>query len=259
MSDVLFGAESVPDAYRRHLVPALFAPWAELLLSRADVSERMSVLDVASGTGVVALAALNLVGPTGRVVSSDISPAMLALVAAAAPEIETLQAPADELGVAGQFDVVLCQQGLQFMSDPVAAASSMRRALRPGGVLALSVWARGPVLEPFDVYGQVLEAEGLPEPFPGAYAYNFCKSPEDVAAILGGADLSEIDVTVETIDIRWPSIDTVVSGIAGTPYGPAVAALPADRQERVAVKLRERLRIAHPSLAVVGRGTVPPR
>jgi SAM-dependent methyltransferase len=258
MGSVLFGAEAVPEAYQRYLVPTLFGPWADLLIDRASVFEAAAVLDVASGTGVVALAALDRVGASGRVVSSDISPAMLAFVSAAAPEIETLLAPADDLGVPGQFDIVLCQQGLQFMSDPVAAVSSMRRTLRPGGTLAMSVWARGHVLEPFDVYGQVLEAEGLPEPFPGAYAYDFCRSPEEVAVVMASAGLSGIDVTAETIEIRWPSIETVVSGIAGTPYGPAVAALPADRQQRVAQRLRERLRVSHPSVAVFARGTAPP-
>ncbi|HEX3705920.1 MAG TPA: methyltransferase domain-containing protein [Mycobacteriales bacterium] len=256
MSGVLFGAEAVPEAYQRHLVPALFVPWAALLIDRAEVLEAAAVLDVASGTGVVALAALDRVGARGRVVSSDVSPAMLAFVAAAEPNIETLLAPADDLGVAGQFDVVLCQQGLQFMSDPVAAVSSMQRALRPSGILALSVWARGQVLEPFDVYGQVLEAEGLSEPFPGAYSYDFCRSPEEIVGVLEAAGLTEIDVTVETLEIHWPSIETVVSGIAGTPYGPPVAALPADRQRQVAERLRERLRVSHPSVAVVGRGVV---
>jgi SAM-dependent methyltransferase len=254
VSGDLFGAESVPEAYQRHLVPALFAPWAALLIERGDVFESAAVLDVASGTGVVALAAFDRVGAKGRVVSSDVSPAMLAFVAAAAPKIETLLAPADDLGVVGEFDIVLCQQGLQFMADPVAAVSSMRRALHPGGVLALSVWARGQVLEPFDVYGQVLEAEGLPEPFPGAYSYDFCRSPDEVAGLMEAAGVTEIDVTVETLEIRWPSIETVLSGIAGTPYGPAVAALPVDRQQRVAERLRERLRVSHPSIAVIGRG-----
>jgi ubiquinone/menaquinone biosynthesis C-methylase UbiE len=254
VTSVLFGAESVPEAYQRHLVPSLFMPWARLLIDRAGVSEAATVLDVASGTGVVARCALDRVGPRGKVVSSDVSPAMLSFVASAAPAVETLLAPADDLGAAAQFDVVLCQQGLQFMPNPVAAMSSMRGALRPGGVLALSVWASGRLLEPFDVYGQVLEAEGVPEPFPGAYTYSFSRSPEEITDLFDSAGMSEVEVAVETMDIRWPSIATVVAGVAGTPYGPAIAALPADRQERIAARLRERLRTSHPSVAVVARG-----
>ncbi len=40
----------------------------------------------------------------------------------------------------GAFDVVLCQQGLQFCPDKAAAVSELRRVLRDGGRLALSVW-----------------------------------------------------------------------------------------------------------------------
>lgn len=254
MTTVLFGAESVPEAYERHLVPTLFLPWARLLIERAGVSEAASVLDVASGTGVVARCALDRVGPRGKVVSSDVSPAMLSFVTSVAPDVETLLTPADDLGAAAQFDVVLCQQGLQFMADPAAAMASMCGALRPGGVLALSVWAAGCPLEPFDVYGQVLQAEGVPEPFPGAYTYSFCRAPEEITDLFDSAGMSDVEVSVETLEVRWPSIATVVAGVAGTPYGPVIAALSADGQERIATRLRERLRTSHPSVAVVARG-----
>jgi ubiquinone/menaquinone biosynthesis C-methylase UbiE len=42
----------------------------------------------------------------------------------------------------GEFDTVLCQQGLQFFPDRAAALREMKRVLRPGGTLALSVWGR---------------------------------------------------------------------------------------------------------------------
>ena len=59
---------------------------------------------------------------------------------AAAP-ITYRQCPADELDVPdGAFDLVLCQQGLQFFPDRLGALAEMRRALKPGGRAGVAVW-----------------------------------------------------------------------------------------------------------------------
>jgi SAM-dependent methyltransferase len=87
------------------------------------------------------------VGHGGRVTGIDLSPAMLAIaegkpvVPDGAP-IDYHQAPADRLPVAdAQFDVAICQHGLQFFPDPAAALAEMRRALRVGGRVGIAVWA----------------------------------------------------------------------------------------------------------------------
>src|SRR4051794_23685639 len=131
--NTVFTADSVPENYERRLVPALFAPWAEVLVDVAGVCEGDVVLDVASGTGAVARAAARRAGPSGHVVASDISPAMLAFAAARAEQeggaaIEHVEAPAAELPFEdGSFDVALCQQGLPFISDRAGAAAELRR------------------------------------------------------------------------------------------------------------------------------------
>jgi ubiquinone/menaquinone biosynthesis C-methylase UbiE len=58
------------------------------------------------------------------------------------------------------FDVVLCQQGLQFFPEQAAATAEMRRVLRPGGVAGVSVWAAGHPVEPFGPYGAVRPLRG---------------------------------------------------------------------------------------------------
>ena len=132
--------------YDEIMVPRLFDPWAELLLDQIELHRGQALLDVACGPGTVTrLAALRL-GPTGRVTGCDLSPAMLDLarsktsIGDSAP-IEYLGCPADSLPVPdGVFDVVTCQQGLQFFPDRPAALAEMRRALRPGGQLGIAVW-----------------------------------------------------------------------------------------------------------------------
>ena len=105
----------------------------------------MRVLDVATGSGPVARCAARRVGPTGHVVATDIAAAMLDVarrppVAGGAP-ILYVQSPAAPLRAdSGAFDLVTCQQSLQFFPDRLAALREMKRALRPGGQLAVAVW-----------------------------------------------------------------------------------------------------------------------
>ena len=133
-------------AYDEILVPRLFDPFADVLLDEVGVSAGLEVLDVACGPGTVARRVAQRVGPSGRVTACDLSPAMLELAAAkpaedgAAP-ISYQQCPADDMGVPdGGFDIVLCQQGLQFFPDRLGALAEMRRALKPGGRAGVAVW-----------------------------------------------------------------------------------------------------------------------
>jgi ubiquinone/menaquinone biosynthesis C-methylase UbiE len=68
-----FASESVPDEYERHLVPTVFAQWAEVLLDVAVVTPGNGVLDIASGTGALARAVSRRTGSDGHVVASDVS------------------------------------------------------------------------------------------------------------------------------------------------------------------------------------------
>jgi ubiquinone/menaquinone biosynthesis C-methylase UbiE len=258
MTGGLFDAGTVPDAYERYLVPPIFKPWANALVDFANVSAGQVVLDVASGTGVVAAVAANRVGDAGRVVATDVSAAMLGVAGAAHPLIETIATAADELAVGdSSFDVALCQQGFQFLSDRPAAAQAMKRVLRSSGRVAVAVWKSGLSLEPFDVYRRVLERQGLPEPFPRAYAYDFSMSPGDLEEVLTAAGFTDVEVATRVIEVSWSSLDDAVHGIAGTPYVPAVAALDHEGQQRIGAALREELRPVHPMTALLARGRKP--
>jgi SAM-dependent methyltransferase len=255
MAGELFDVTSMSDAYERYLVPRIFKPWANVLVDFADVSKGEVVLDVASGTGVVAATAAERVGDSGRVVATDVSAAMLAQASATHPLIETVETAADDLAVGdSSFDVALCQQGFQFLSDRPAAARAMMRVLRAPGRVVVAVWMCGPPLEPFDVYGHVLERFGLPEPFPRAYAYDFCMSPEALGEVLTGAGFVDVAVETRVIEVSWPNLEDAVNGIAGTPYGPPVTALDDEDQRAIAAALRGELRPSHPMSAILARG-----
>jgi len=133
---------SFPEMYEHCLVGPLFLPWARVLIDRTAPARGESVLDVACGTGIVARTAKASVGSEGRVVGIDVSGPMLAMARSVAPAIDWREgnAGALPLGAGEQFDVVFCQQGLQFFPDKPAAARQFRRAVAPGGRLAVATW-----------------------------------------------------------------------------------------------------------------------
>ncbi len=263
-----FESGSVPEAYRRHLEPVIFAPWAERLVGLVGLEPGQRVLDVASGTGVVARAAAVAVGPRGRVIASDISPSMLAIAAADPGEgsapIETLECSATALELAdGAVDMVLCQQGFPFIPDRAAAAAQMARVLGPGGRVGVAVWLADVDLEPFETYAKVLRDLGVDEPFPGGYDMSgFKMSVAEVAAALGAGGFTGIDVVTRQLELHWPGVEAAALGITGTPYGPAVAALDAASQGRLMAALRRAMTgpdgaVVRPTMtAVLGTGRV---
>jgi ubiquinone/menaquinone biosynthesis C-methylase UbiE len=242
-----FTAGSVPEAYDRFMAPQLFEPWARELVGRAKLRSGSSVLDVASGPGTVARLAAAVVGPEGRVVASDISPAMLA-VAAAKPvdpawaPIDYLECPVTAIDAAeGSFDAVLCQQGLQFFPDRGRAVGEMRRVARPGGVLMISTWASERPLGLFGPMTEALQEAGMTEPYPHAFdPRSYSLEAAELRRLLSGLQ----DLVVETVvlDAVWRNAGDAAAALMGTPYGPGIRALPAETQERVRTLFAGRLR-----------------
>ncbi|MCW2644228.1 MAG: ubiquinone biosynthesis protein UbiE, partial [Pseudonocardiales bacterium] len=112
--------------------------WSRLfvpsVLAAADVSAGDVLLDVSTGTGEAAAAALGVVGPTGRVVGVDIAPAMAAAARTRLRAPTFLPVAGDGMALpfgARRFDSVVCQLGLRFFPDPSRGLGEFRRVLRP--------------------------------------------------------------------------------------------------------------------------------
>lgn len=136
-----------PALYERVMVGPTFLPWAQELLAAAPPRPADRVLDVACGTGAVTRLVLERLGEDGRVVGLDVSPGMLdmARTTVADPRATWLEGSAAVLPLpAASFDVVLCQQGLQYFPDRPTALREMARVLIPGGRLGLSVFCASP-------------------------------------------------------------------------------------------------------------------
>jgi SAM-dependent methyltransferase len=128
---------SIPELYDRHMGPVLFEPYADELVRR--VPERARVLEVAAGTGRVTR---KLAARGHEVVATDLNGPMLDEARRHVEGNVTWQvADAQALPFPdASFDAVACAFGLMFPPDKPAVIREMRRVVRPGGKIVLSVW-----------------------------------------------------------------------------------------------------------------------
>jgi demethylmenaquinone methyltransferase / 2-methoxy-6-polyprenyl-1,4-benzoquinol methylase len=145
--------------------------WKRFLLSQTGLRPGRSALDVAGGTGDLAAGLARQVGPTGRVVLSDINAAMLShgrdrlLDAGIVTQVAHVLANAEALPFRdASFDCVTIGFGLRNVTDKAAALASMYRVLKPGGQLLILEFSKpvAPGLAPiYDAYSfRVLPALG---------------------------------------------------------------------------------------------------
>jgi ubiquinone/menaquinone biosynthesis C-methylase UbiE len=143
MTSIFNISDSGPDNYEKY--SPFMLPFADALVERGHIQSAQAVLDVACGTGFVARRVAVKVGPSGRLAGLDTNAKMLATAtrvnAEVNPAIEWHEASALEMPFSeGEFDAVLCQQGVQFFPDIEKGIGEMLRVLKPGGRLVFSFW-----------------------------------------------------------------------------------------------------------------------
>jgi ubiquinone/menaquinone biosynthesis C-methylase UbiE len=136
------------DFFTEHLS----TPLAERMVSLAEIHGAISVLDIGTGTGVVALQAAKKIGAGGKVCGIDLSEAMLERATAKAEKlrltkkVEFRQMDAENLELAGEsFDRVVSLFALLHFPNPLIALKEIYRVLKPGGGLVVAVGSSPPL------------------------------------------------------------------------------------------------------------------
>ena len=137
----------------------LHRAWKAYTVMVANLREGQRVLDIAGGTGDLALAFSKKVGTTGQVVHTDINEAMLRTgrdrLLDAGVILPTVVCDAEKLPFPdGHFDVVSVAFGLRNMTHKDAALREMARVLKPGGKLLVLEFSQvaGPLRKAYDLY-----------------------------------------------------------------------------------------------------------
>jgi len=223
-------------------VTAYFMPF---LLRAANIAPGMHVLDIATGTGLSAEAALAAAGPTGHVVAADVSPAMverarerLGKTPNASVSVEDGQA----LSFADcSFDAVLCNLGLMFFPDPVRGLSEFRRVLRPGGRVAVSV--NTVVERSYNHQINVIIARHMPSLAEAVTRTFALGAASRLRSLFNEAGLADIETHTVRHTFVLPSFDVYYGPFerGGASTGQALAALPEEIRRAVREEVRRDL------------------
>lgn len=175
------------------------------LLVLAEPARSEQVLDVGCGTGVIALAAADKVGPSGHVVGLDAVPQRLerAEAHACALGLDNVRFHHMESGplpcLDSSVDLAYCAQGLASMAEPQQGLRDLHRVIRPGGRIALMAWGERAHCAWSSAYS-LLEIEmGIRRP-PAAFRYGV---PDALAVLCRQAGFAELHQERFATDLHY--------------------------------------------------------
>jgi demethylmenaquinone methyltransferase/2-methoxy-6-polyprenyl-1,4-benzoquinol methylase len=191
----------VYDVMNSVMTAGLHHRWRERAADLAELRPGARALDVATGTGDLAIALSRRVAPGGEVVGSDFSEGMLERARAKAPELswewgDALALPYPD----DSFDAVTVGFGARNFADLARGLAEMARVVRPGGkvvVLEITQPTRPPLSTFFSIwFDRVVPALGR---FDDAYTY----LPASVKRFPGPEELGATMARIGLVDVRW--------------------------------------------------------
>lgn len=205
-----FAPEITDELVRTHeqyLVPAIYMQWASRVAEIAEIEFGQDILDVACGTGTLAIAAHLETGLKGKVVGLDVNEKMLAAARRHSQAIEWKLGDAASLPFEkNRFDRVMSQFSLMFISNRVATIKEMLRVCKPDGLVILAIW--GP-LPQASAYAELIKLIGQ---FCGDLAAKKLALPWDLGkpgvmdAMLLASGVNEYECFERDGFARYPSV-----------------------------------------------------
>ncbi len=216
-------ARGAAEKYQTILTPAILGPFAEALVDFAALQPGERVVDVGCGTGAAARYAAQMVGRSGQVIGVDVNAGMLevarSLLPVAGAPLEWREANATQLPLDDHsIDVVLCAQTVQFLPEKKTALSEMRRVVKPGGRVAVSLWCD---IAESPYFYRLVEAVARhigPATAAGLKSAFALSAAADIYNLLEEAGFEQIEIMVKQLDLSLPTLtEFVPRHISATP------------------------------------------
>jgi len=236
--------QAVAGGWRRWepMLQSFTWPMSLRMVAAAEVGPGQRVLDVGCGMGDPTLQVAVLVGPHGRVLGIDVAEGMIATARERAAalglghvefrtaDVMTVDLPAET------FDVVLGRWSVIYVADVPGALARLRRALVPGGRIALSAWAppeANPwIMIPMTALARVRALPPLDATVPGAFHLS---ADGALAKALVGAGFQAVGQ--ERVMLSWFAHDAdefwAMTGDTAGPLAPLLTELPAAERAQV--------------------------
>lgn len=193
---------------------------ATRLVELAKLRSGQHVLDIATGTGLAAIAATQIVGSSGYVVGTDFA---LGMLQQAQQKVDALgltntkfeEADADEQKLReSQYDAILCSSAIVYLTDIQSSLRQWHSALKPEGIVAFSCLAETSPSASV-LFREVVQRYGIAIPNPN----ELLGTPERCCQILEEIGLEEISVTTEQVGFYLKDAEAGWTGNAKSAFG----------------------------------------
>jgi SAM-dependent methyltransferase len=245
----------------------LSLPVSQWMVESLGVSPGQRVLELAAGPGDTGFIAAQKIAP-GTLVTSDGSEAMLEVARARARElgIDNVEFKRLELEwidlPAASVDAVMCRWGLMLCVDPSAAASEIRRVLKPGGRLSVAVWD-SPELNPWATmdWQALIELGHMDPPDPSGPGMFALAPAARLRELLENAGFVEVSVDGVELDRSYGNADDYIAETVelSATFSEAWAKLDEAQRSEVmdrVTSLATQYRVSDGSLRIPGRSLV---
>lgn len=201
-------------------IPAINA-WlesaTELMLDQAGMVSGSRVIDIAAGDGGQSISAAERVGPTGKVLATDIAPEFVELANAVAGRMGLSQLKAEVMDAEaltlpdGNFDAAISRLGLMYLPDLQKGLLEIKRVLRPGGRLSAVVFTTAEKTPFFSIPVTLIrDKRGLLPPDPGQPGPFSLGAPGLLAGNLKTAGYRDVQEQIVEAPLQFASAEECV-------------------------------------------------